>query len=122
MSSMAPRSPASSQPEASPTEGAELPVDDAEIEELARRRRVARSLHQAARRALGLARRYRDEEGAGGERERACVTQALAWRSESKAIAPELGRGRAASTLPERPGLARARAKVVPSTAKTNAG
>lgn len=54
------------------------------IERLARMVRRARGLRTAARRAMSLARRYREEEGAGGERERACIAQALAWRAAAR--------------------------------------
>ena len=72
---------------------------DAQIERLARARRQARGLRVAARRALALARRYRFEEGPRGEREKACVTQAMAWRSAAR----DLRRG----TVQGSPGLAR---------------
>jgi hypothetical protein len=71
-------------------------LDDPEVERLARERRVARGLRRAARRAADLARKYRAEEGGGGERERACVRQALAWRTAARHL------------LAGRPGLARA--------------
>jgi hypothetical protein len=72
----------------------------ADAERLARARRQARGLRVAARRALALARRYREEEGALGERERACVAQALAWRAAARdarlrAVAPGLARASA---------------------------
>lgn len=60
------------------------PLDEPEAERLAKDRRIARGLRAAALRALRLARRYREEEGAGGARERACVAQALAWRSAAR--------------------------------------
>ncbi len=87
--------------------------EDLEIERLARARRQARGLRVAARRALALARRYRNEEGPRGEREKACVTQALAWRSAARDL-----RGKSASELG--PGLARTSAP--PSEAKRRAG
>lgn len=74
--------------------------EDLEIERLARTRRQARGLRVAARRALALARRYREEEGPQGEREKACVSQALAWRSAARDL-----RGSPASEFG--PGLAR---------------
>lgn len=75
--------------------------EDPEIERAARARRLARGLRAGARRALALARRYRDEEGPGGDREIACVEQALVWRSEARGL-----RDRPLSELG--PGLARA--------------
>jgi hypothetical protein len=71
-------------------------LDDPEVARLARDRRVARGLRRAARRAVDLARKYREEEGSGGERERACVRQALAWRTAARHL------------LAGKPGLARA--------------
>lgn len=76
-------------------------LDDLETERLARERRIVRGLKVAARRALALARRYREEEGPSGEREIACVTQALAWRAAAHRL-----RGKTLSELG--PGLARA--------------
>lgn len=78
--------------------------EDLEIERLAHERRLARGLRVAARRALVLARRYREEEGPHGLRETACVTQALAWRAAAhdlrgKPLA-ELGPGLARATAP----------------------
>ena len=79
----------------------ELPPEDSpEIERLARERRLARGLRLAAKRALDLARRYREEEGPRGSRETACVAQALAWRSAARDL-----RGKPSSELG--PGLAR---------------
>lgn len=75
-------------------------LEELEIERLARARQVARGLRLAARRALVFARRYRDEEGPRGEREGACVRQALVWRSAARDLS-----GGAALEL--RPGLAR---------------
>ncbi len=76
--------------------------DGPEIERLARERRVARGLKLAARRALTLARRYRDEEGPRGQREAACVAQALAWRAAAHDVhdtpLAELGPGLARAT------------------------
>ncbi len=78
--------------------------EDVEIERLARARRQARGLRVAARRALALARRYRQEEGPRGERERACVRQALVWRSAARDLrgkpALELGPGLARTSPP----------------------
>lgn len=55
-----------------------------EIERIARDLRRARGFTTAARRALVLARRYREEEGMPhGAREAACVKQALAWRASA---------------------------------------
>jgi hypothetical protein len=70
-------------------------AEDDEIE-----RRLVRGLRVAARRALALARRYRGEEGPRGDRERACVAQALAWRNAAHEL-----RGKPLSELG--PGLAR---------------
>ena len=93
--------------------GATSTPEDLEIERLARARRQARGLRVAARRALALARRYRDEEGPRGEREKACVSQALVWRSAARDL-----HGKPASELG--PGLARA--SVPPSEANRRAG
>lgn len=70
-------------------------LDDVESERLAKDRRLARGLRTAARRALDLARRYREEEGAGGTRELACIRQALAYRAAARHLGAD------------RPGLAR---------------
>jgi hypothetical protein len=84
--------------------------EDPEFERAARARRHARGLRVAARRALALARRYRDEEGPGGDREVACVKQALAWRSEARGLRDrplsELGPG-VARAMPPRPNAER---------------
>jgi len=88
-------------------------LEDLEIERLARARRQARGLRVAARRALALARRYRAEEGPRGEREKACVRQALVWRSAARDL-----RGKSASELG--PGLARTAGP--PSEANRRAG
>lgn len=83
-------------------------LDEADIERLAREGELAAGFREAARRALAFARRYRDEEGAGGgARERACIAQAQEWRRAVR----DLHAGRAVPALPEsaRPGLARAR-------------
>ncbi|HVJ90663.1 MAG TPA: hypothetical protein VM580_12730 [Labilithrix sp.] len=77
--------------------------EEIEIEQLARARRRARGLRLAARRALTLARRYRDEEGPRGQREIACVAQAMTWRTAARAL-------RAEALAVARPGLARASA------------
>jgi hypothetical protein len=74
--------------------------EDVEFEQLAHVRRRARGLRLAARRALTLARRYRTEEGPRGEREIACVTQAMRWRAAARAL-------RAETLAVVRPGLAR---------------
>lgn len=85
-------------------------LDETEIERLAREHDLVAGYREAARRALGFARRYRDEEGAaGGERERACIMQAQEWRRAVR----DLHAGRTVPALPEGvgPGLARARAE-----------
>jgi hypothetical protein len=88
-------------------------LDDAESERLARVNRLATGYREAAHRALDFARRYREEEGtAGGDRERACILQAMAWRR----AAHDVRAGRPVSMIP-RPGLARARADVAPQQA-----
>jgi len=87
--------------------------EDLEIERLARVRRQARGLRIAARRALALARRYRTEEGPRGERETACVSQALVWRRAARDL-----HGRSAADLG--PGLARTSGP--PSEANRRAG
>ena len=82
--------------------------DEAEIERLALERELAAGYREAARRALGFARRYRAEEGtAGGARERACIAQAQVWRR----VVRDLHAGVPVPAMPEgvRPGLARAR-------------
>ena len=82
--------------------------DEAEIERLALERELAAGYREAARRALGFARRYRAEEGtAGGSRERACIAQAQVWRR----VVRDLHAGLPVPAMPEgvRPGLARAR-------------
>jgi len=83
-------------------------LDETEIERLAREHDLAAGYREAARRALGFARRYRNEEGAaGGARERACIVQAQEWRRAVR----DLHAGLAVPALPEgmRPGLARGR-------------
>lgn len=76
------------------------PLDEAEVARLAYQRELAQGYREAARRAITLARRYRAEEGVGGERENACIMQARLWRQAIR----ELRR-----PLAERPGVARAR-------------
>lgn len=78
---------------------------DLDVERLARARRQARGLRVAARRALVLARRYRDEEGPRGQRETACVTQALAWRTAARDLRSFLSSTE--GPLSQSPGLAR---------------
>lgn len=90
--------------------------DDIEIEHLTRERRLARGLRVAARRAVGLARRYRDEEGPRGQREIACVTQALAWRSQARDLRNGTG------SLADRPGLARTITPSSPPNSDRRAG
>lgn len=92
-------------------------LDDAESERLARVGRLVSGYREAARRALDFARRYREEEGeAGGERERACIAQAMAWRK----AAHDVRAGRPVSMIP-RPGLARTRADVATQQATKRA-
>ena len=84
----------------------ETPLDETEIERLARESELAAGFREAARRALAFARRYRAEEGEKhGERERACVAQAQVWRRAVR----DLHAGLPVPALPEgvRPGLAR---------------
>ena len=86
----------------------EAVLDDGEIERLARERDLAAGYREAARRALGFARRYRAEEGAArGTREIACIEQAQQWRRAVR----DLHAGLPVPALPEgvRPGLARGR-------------
>lgn len=92
-------------------------LDDAESEHLAQVRRLVAGYREAAHRALDFARRYREEEGAGGERERACVLQAMAWRK----AAHDVRAGRPVAMIP-RPGLARARDVAQQASAKRAAG
>lgn len=75
--------------------------DGDDVDRRAHARRIARGLRSAARRALDLARTYRNEEGPGGRRELACVAQALAWRRAARAKTRDWQRGTG-------PGLARA--------------
>ncbi|MBX3190386.1 MAG: hypothetical protein KF819_25525 [Labilithrix sp.] len=76
--------------------------DDPAIDRAVRERQLVAGYRAAARRALELARRYRAEEGAaGGDRERACITQARIWRSAVRDL-------RAGIAVAPRPGLARA--------------
>ena len=63
-------------------------TEDADIERLADLRQQAAAYRHAARRALAFARAYRTEEGPGGERERACVAQALIWRRKAWRAGP----------------------------------
>ena len=99
----------------------DAPLDETEIDRLAREHDLAAGYREAARRALAFARRYREEEGAaGGDRERACIVQAQAWRSAVRA----LHAGLPVPALPEgvRPGLARGRtspASETPDSRKT---
>lgn len=79
-------------------------LDDPESERRARIARLAAGYREAARRALAFARRYREEEGPGGARERACILQAIAWRK----AAHDVRAGR--------PGLARARDVATPAS------
>lgn len=72
---------------AEPNDVREEAREDLEIERRARALRLRRGLRTAARRALVLARRYREEEGPGGAREAACVAQALSWRHDAQEIA-----------------------------------
>ncbi len=83
-------------------------IDESEIERLAYARELTVGYREAARRALGFARRYRTEEGAaGGTREKACIAQAQAWRQ----VVRDLHAGLPVPAVPEGigPGLARAR-------------
>ncbi|MBX3231326.1 MAG: hypothetical protein KIT84_10310 [Labilithrix sp.] len=77
-------------------------LTDEDIARIVAARRRARGLRAAARRALGLARRYREEEGPRGARETACVRQALTWRSAARELL--------SPTATARPGIARASA------------
>jgi hypothetical protein len=76
-------------------------AEELEIERLLRAKRLGRGLRVAARRALALARRYREEEGPGGAREAACVKQALAWRASARDLRDT------GTSVDARPGLAR---------------
>jgi hypothetical protein len=99
----------------------EAMLDETEIERLARERDLAAGYREAARRALGFARRYRKEEGAaGGTRERACIVQAQEWRRAVR----DLRAGRPVPALPEgvRPGLARGRTGASEAPASTGDG
>lgn len=87
-------------------------ADDEEIERIAREKRLARGYREAARRALAFAHRYREEEGApGGEREKACIVQALVWRAAIRDLrregAPRPGLARAGALGQESAGRAR---------------
>ena len=79
-------------------------LDDADSERLAQVGRLVAGYREAAHRALEFARRYREEEGPGGARERACIVQAMAWRR----AAHDARAGLPVPMIP-RPGLARAR-------------
>ena len=93
-------------------------LDDAESERLARIDRLATGYREAARRALAFARRYREEEGAsGGEREQACILQALEWRRAAR----DVRAGRPVA-IAARPGLARATAATAAGATKRAAG
>lgn len=98
--------------ESAPSSSPAASTEDPEIERLARERRLVRGLRVAARRAVVLARRYRHEEGPRGEREAACVKQALAWRTAARDL-------RAGTTLSEGPGLARTTAPVTDASRRT---
>jgi len=76
--------------------GAHVGLEDPEVERIARERGLAAGYRAAARRALGFARRYRNEEGsAGGEREKACIAQAREWRLLAhRAFVPKPGLAR----------------------------
>ena len=83
-------------------------LDEVEIERLASEHALAAGYREAARRALGFARRYRMEEGtAGGSREQACIAQAQLWRRAVR----DLHAGLAIPSAPDGmgPGVARAR-------------
>lgn len=88
------------------------PFDEPEIAREANRLELARGFRDAARRAITLARRYRAEEGAGGDREKACIVQAREWRQAVR----DLHAGRPVPALPARPGIARARAASSPDS------
>ena len=99
----------------------EAQLDEPEIERLARVHDLADGYREAARRALGFARRYREEErAAGGARERACIVQAQEWRRAVR----DLHAGLAVPALPEsvRPGLARGRNAASEAPASTDGG
>ena len=95
-------------------------LDDLESLTAARRDALAAGCRAAARRALGFAHRYREEEGtAGGSRERACILQALEWRKAAR----DIRAGRANDVVDAaRPGLARARDAALRPGAKRAAG
>ena len=72
----------------------EQAIDEALLEQIVRERGIAAGCREAARRALRLAHRYREEEGREGERERACIAQARAWlRRAREPLGPGLARG-----------------------------
>jgi hypothetical protein len=77
----------------------EQAIDEALLEQIVRERGIAAGCREAARRALRLAHRYREEEGREGERERACIAQARAWLRRAR-VGPGLARA-AALDLPE---------------------
>ncbi|AKU95163.1 hypothetical protein AKJ09_01827 [Labilithrix luteola] len=80
-------------------------LDEESVLRRVRANALARGYRAAARRALVFARQYRAEEKApGGDRERACIEQARAWRSAAHAV--HITQARIAA---DRPGLARAR-------------
>lgn len=79
---------------------------DREIQGLADARDTAAGYRIAIRRALGLALRYRREEGRGRPRERACILQALEWRVAARTLAtPALARPGLARAEPRTPAL-----------------
>jgi hypothetical protein len=89
---------------------------DAETERLFEQRRLAAGYREAARRALAFARQYREEEGApGGEREKACILQANAWR----AVVRDLRAGR---PVPPLPGLVSTRGDAATAAKQRSAG
>lgn len=102
---------------------AETPEEqDVELELLAELRRTVAGCYSGARRALRMARRYREEEGrAGGRREAACVIQARTWRDEARALRTLSGGSReeARAIFVARPGVARASVRAVPKSTKT---
>lgn len=80
-------------------------LDEESVLRRVRANTLARGYREAARRALVFARQYRAEENApGGDRERACIEQARAWRAAAHAV--HVTQARIAA---DRPGLARAR-------------
>lgn len=81
---------------------------DPEVQARVERRRLAAGCWEAAHQALAFARRYRFEEGPRGEREKACVSQALEWRR----AAHDALAGR---PVARRPGLAQTRPSAPPA-------